>query len=179
MNPNMRGERLAEAFRSCGLDNIRPFLGSGNVLFESHITDVAKLETMAETALPRLLGFSRDVFVRSESDLQALVDANPFGDLKHENSGKTYLTVTFFKVPPQLEEMHRVGPGASKVGIDLPFRPEGKAFELVANVDGVLCSVVDLTAGKTPDLMQWLERHYGKHLTTRTWSTITRLVTKF
>lgn len=164
-NPNMKGAKLAEAFASCGFINVRPFLASGNVLFESEITDTIKLEEMAEAALPRLLGFERDVFIRSEPELQKIVDANPFGSLKHENSGKTYLTVTFFKTPP-------------KDLPPLPHRPESKAFELIATVDGALCSVVDLTAGKTPDLMQWLERQYGKHLTTRTWSTLTRLAGK-
>lgn len=176
-NPNMRGVMLAEAFKSCGFTNARPFLGSGNVLFESDITDIAKLEVMAEEALLHLLGFSRDVFIRSETDLQKVVDTNPFGNLKHENSGKTYLTVTFFKTPPQ---MYRDGPGASdaKVLPTLPYRPENKAFELIAMVNGSLCCVVNLEAGKTPDLMQWLERQYGKHLTTRTWSTVTRMLVK-
>ncbi len=165
MNPNMKGAKLAEAFATLGFTNVRPFLGSGNVLFESSVTDTAKLETMAQEALPRLLGFSRDVLIRSESDLQKIVDANPFGDLKHENGGKTYLTVTFFKTPPK--DLPK-----------LPYKPEGKAFELVASVNGALCCVVDLTVGKTPDLMAWLEHQYGKQITTRTWSTVTRMFIK-
>lgn len=164
-NPNMKGEKLASVFTSIGCTNARPFLGSGNVLFESDTTDTAQLEAMAEAALPRLLGFERDILIRSEADLQTIVEAKPFGDLQHENSGKTYLTVTFFKTPPK--------------GLPtLPYRPDGKAFELVAVVNGALCCVVDLQAGKTPDLMQWLDRQYGKHLTTRTWSTVTRVLTK-
>jgi uncharacterized protein (DUF1697 family) len=162
-NPNMKGAKLAEAFASCGFTNVRPFLGSGNVLFESEITDVAQLEAMAEAALPRLLGFSRDVLIRSEAELQKIVDAAPFGELKHENSGKTYLTVTFFKSPPK--DLPK-----------LPHHPEGKSFHIITEVDGAICSVVDLTTGKTPDLMAWLERQYGKQITTRTWSTITRLL---
>lgn len=165
MNPNMKGTKLTEAFASCGFANIRPFLGSGNVLFESDITDTNELERQAEIALPRLLGFERDVLIRSEADLQAIVEAKPFGALQHENSGKTYLTVTFFKTPP-------------KSLLTLPYWPDGKAFELIAMVSGALCCVVDLQAGKTPDLMQWLERQYGKHLTTRTWSTVTRMLGK-
>lgn len=164
-NPNMKGDKLAEAFASCGFANVRPFLGSGNVLFESGITDIAKLERLAEEALPRLLGFERDVLIRSEADLRTIVDAKPFGDLQHENSGKTYLTVTFFKTQPKSLPV-------------LPYRPDGKAFEFIALVNGALCCVVDLQAGKTPDLMQWLERQYGKHITTRTWSTLTRMLQK-
>ena len=162
-NPNMRGEKLAEAFASCGFTNVRSFLGSGNVMFESDITDTTELEQLVEAALPRLLGFSRDVFIRSEAELRKIVDTSPFGTLKHENSGKTYLTVTFFKTPP-------------KSLPKLPYKPIDKTFELVANVSGVLCCIVDLEAGTTPDLMQWLERQYGKHLTTRTWSTLTRML---
>lgn len=169
-NPNMRGDKLASVFASLGCRDARPFLGSGNVLFKSNITDTDALEKMAEEVLPRLLGFERDVLIRSEADLQAIVDAKPFGDLQHENSGKTYLTVTFFQTPPK--NLLEVPPLA------LPYKPEAKAFELVTMVNGTLCCVVDLEAGKTPDLMQWLERQYGKRLTTRTWSTITRMLTK-
>ena len=164
-NPNMRGPKLASVFESLGCTEVRPFLGSGNVLFTSELGSIKELEFMAEAALPRLLGFEREVFIRSEADLRKIVDANPFGELKHENSGKTYLTVTFFKSPP-------------KSLPTLPYKPEGKAFTLVANVNGALCCVVDLTTGKTPDMMQWLERHYGKHLTTRTWSTVSRILIK-
>jgi len=165
-NPNMRGAKLQWAFEQMGFTNVRPFLTSGNVLFESDITGTAQLEQMAEEALPRLLGFSREVLIRSQADLQAIVDADPFKGLVHENAGKTYLTVTFFKTPPT-----DLPP--------LPFTPESKSFKLLATVNGVLCCVVDLSTGKTPDLMAYLERHYGKSLTTRTWNTIMRLSVKF
>ena len=164
-NPNMKGEKLRWAFEQMGFGNVRSFLTSGNVLFESDETDAAKLEMIAEEALPRLLNFEREVFIRSQADLQKLVDANPFGDLKHQNAGKTYLTVTFFKSP-------------SKPDFKLPHQPDGKAFQLLAEVNGALCCVTDLTAGKTPDLMAWLERNYGKSLTTRTWNTVNRMLNK-
>jgi len=164
-NPNMKGEKLRWAFENMGFKNVGSFLASGNVLFESSKTDTVKMERLAEKTLPQLLDFSRDVFIRSEAELQKLVDANPFGELKHQNNGKTYLTVTFFKTTP-------------KDLPALPFQPEGKAFQLLAEVDGALCSVVDLTTGKTPDLMAWLERQFGKQITTRTWSTVTRMLAK-
>lgn len=164
-NPNMRGARLKWAFESLGYTDVQPFLTSGNVVFETTGTDTAELERAIETALPKLLGFERDVFVRSQADLQQIVDAAPFGDRQHQNAGQTYLTVTFFKTPP-------------KIDFKFPHQPDGKHFEFVANINGTLCSVVDLSRGKTPDLMAYLERHYGKHLTTRTWGTITRLLAK-
>ena len=163
-NPNMRGEKLRWAFEQMGFSNVRTFLTSGNVLFENDETDRAKLENIIEVALPLMLEFERGVFVRSAEELQKLIDAEPFTGLRHENAGKTYLTVTFFKQAPQL-------------AYTLPYRPDGKAFQLTSLHDDALCSVVDLTSGKTPDLMQWLERQYGKQITTRTYNTVTRLLT--
>lgn len=164
-NPNMRGAKLQWAFEQMGFTNVRPFLTSGNVLFESDIPDTRELEKTAEAALPRLLEFEREVFVRSQQQLQTIVDADPFKGMVHENAGKTYLTVTFFKAPPQ--DLPK-----------LPYQPDGKAFKLVASINGALCCVVDLTKGKTPDLMAYLARTHGKSLTTRTWSTVTRIFTR-
>ena len=164
-NPNMRGERLAWAFEQAGFTNVRSFLTSGNVTFESPETDVFKLESAAKAALTNLLGFSREVFVRSQANLQAIVDADPFAGLTHENAGKTYLTVTFFKTPPQNLPV-------------LPHRPGDKSYELLCIAGGALCSVVDLSTGKTPDLMVYLERQFGKSITTRTYNTMTRLLQK-
>lgn len=184
----MKGAKLAEAFESCGFNNVRSFLGSGNVLFESDITYTDKLETMAEAALPRVLGFEREVFIRSAADLQRIVAATPFGDLKHENSGKTYLTVTFFKDRHPNVDTRIPGRQSRQSDIryfdnsgigPLSYTPSGKHFELVAMIDGALCCVIDLECGKTPDMMAWLERQYGKHLTTRTYSTVIRLLARF
>lgn len=164
-NPAMRGERLRWAFEQMGFTDVRSFLTSGNVLFESDITDTAQLEAVAEETLPRLLGFEREVFIRSQADLQKLADADPFAGLIHQNSGDTYLTVTFFKHKPEL-------------GFSLPYQPDGKAFRLLSLHGTTLCAAIDLTKGKTTDYMPWLERTYGKHITTRTWNTVSRLLTK-
>jgi uncharacterized protein (DUF1697 family) len=164
-NPNMRGEKLRWAFEEMGFTEVKSFLTSGNVLFASPETDTAKLEAHIEAAMPDLLDFSRDVFVRSAADLRRIIDAKPFGKLKHENAGLNYLTVTFFKQPPVLEH-------------GFPFQPDGKPFHLVGLHNNALCCVVDLTAGKTTELMPWLERQYGKRITTRTYNTVSRLLAK-
>ncbi|HSX31308.1 MAG TPA: DUF1697 domain-containing protein [Candidatus Saccharimonadales bacterium] len=181
-NPNMRGEKLRWAFEQMGFTNVRSFLTSGNVLFESDTTDTTQLEKTAETALPRLLDFEREVLVRSQADLQAIVDADPFKGLTHQNVGKTYLTVTFFKNRISTPDTRGIGPGIryfdTSEFVSLPHRPEGKSFTLLSMTHGALCCVVDLSAGRTPDLMVWLDRHFTKSITTRTYATVTRLLSK-
>jgi hypothetical protein len=44
--------------------------------------------------------------------------------------------------------------------------------------DRAICSVLDRQLTTTPDLMTWLERQFGKGITTRTWKTVGRLLQK-
>jgi hypothetical protein len=39
-----------------------------------------------------------------------------------------------------------------------------------------ICSVVDLTSAKTPDLLQWMEKEFGKEVTTRSLKTVERIL---
>lgn len=162
-NPNMRGEKLKTAFESLGLMKVRPVITSGNVVFESAITDTAKLENMVEEAFPRLLDFTRSAFIRSQAELQALVDAEPFPGV--EQGPEHYITVTFLKTQP-------------KVVPQLPLKPEGKNFEILALYDRAVTATLDQTREKTPNMMGWLEKQYGKDITTRTWKTVNRLLGK-
>jgi uncharacterized protein (DUF1697 family) len=41
-----------------------------------------------------------------------------------------------------------------------------------------LCTVIDLSNGKTPGFMRVLEKEHGKQMTTRTWKTVGRILTK-
>ena len=121
-NPNMRGSKLKPTFESLGFKNVSPVITSGNVVFENSMADAAQLETVVEKALPRLLDFERSVFIRSQAELQALVDANPFRGI--EQGPKHYTTITFLKSMP--------------IGMpDLPYRPDGKGFEVLALYDTV------------------------------------------
>lgn len=163
-NPNMHGHKLKWAFENLGFINVHPVISSGNVVFESNITDSTKLEVAIEEALPHLLNFNRSVFVRSQSDLQALVDADPFPGI--EQGPKHYVTVTFLKNEP--ESMP-----------DLPYKPVGKEFEILGLYDRAVTATLDQTSEKTPNMMVWLEKQFGKeNITTRTWKTVNRLLTK-
>ncbi len=94
-NPNMHGQKLREFFESLGFENVTPVISSGNVVFESSETNAKNLEERVEEELPKRLGFSKAVIIRSESDLKKLVAKNPFKGIIDEKPN--YLLVTFFK----------------------------------------------------------------------------------
>ena len=162
-NPAMRNEKLRGVFEDLGLTHVQTVISSGNVLFESPITDVHELEGKIEEALPAHLGFTSTTIIRSREQLQQLVNKKPFKGVEHTQ--KTYLTVTFFKNEFRTE-------------LDFPYRPENKTYEILGMYDYAMCSVVDLTGAKTPDLMSWLEKQFGKEITTRTWKTVERILKK-
>jgi uncharacterized protein (DUF1697 family) len=164
-NPNMHGDRLRSVFESMDFNHVQTLLSSGNVVFSSNNSDIKSMQTQIESTIFKQLDFTTVAIIRPQAGIQKLINSNPFKELKHENAGKTYLTVTFFKdVPVNLPRF--------------PYKPEGKYFELVAFVDNAICSVIDLTKGKTPDIMVWLERQFGKEITTRTWLTMNRILIK-
>lgn len=164
-NPNMRNDKLRGVFESLGFEAVRSVISSGNIVFVSEETDVRALELRIQEALRRDLGIAGGTIVRSQHELQALVDGDPFADLNH--GGATYLTATFLKHAPET------------AGNSLP-QPDHPAMRVVRYDAGAraVLAVTDTTASKTPNFMGWLESQYGKDITTRTWLTVQRILKK-
>lgn len=97
MNPNMKSTKLKEFFESLGFENVQTVIASGNILFDSPSADITSLEEKIERELPRRLGFTSSTIIRSQDEIKALIDKNPFKNVKDEKPN--YLVVTFFKEP--------------------------------------------------------------------------------
>jgi uncharacterized protein (DUF1697 family) len=162
-NPNMRNDKLRGVFEDLGFTNVQSVISSGNVIFESNKTDISALEAAVEQALPKKLGFNSTTIIRSQEQLEKLVKANPFKDLVHGPS--SYLLVTFFK-------------NSTKINFKLPYQPANKPYEVIGMVDNTLFTVTDNTILKTTDLMTWLEKEFGKQISSRTWKTVHRILKK-
>ncbi|MFC7403659.1 DUF1697 domain-containing protein [Georgenia alba] len=163
-NPNMRNEKLRGVLERLGFEGVASVISSGNVVFSTDAQDAAALEDRIQAALRADLGIPGGTIVRSRAELQELVDRAPFGDLPH--SRETYLTVTFLKRP--LDDPGTVPDpgfeGVRVIGYDAGAR--------------AILTVTDTTATGSPDYMVWLERTLGKDMTTRTWLTVNRILTR-
>ena len=163
LNPNMHNDKLRGVFEELGFKNIQTVISSGNVLFESSSKNIKALETSIEKILPRRLGFTSSTIIRSEEELQRLVEQNPFNGI--DDSPKSRLNVTFLK-------------NVNEIKFKFPYRAANATYELLGIYDRSICSVIDLSGSKTPDLMVWLEKQFGKEITTRTWKTVHRILKK-
>ena len=162
-DPQKTNEKLRGVLESLGFFRVQSVISSGNIIFESDESDPHKLEDLIEAAWPEQLGFTATTIVRSQAQLQRVIDIRPFGETPH--SAASYLLVTFFRRPTQPE-------------FDFPLYPPNKSYRIIGYEDDALFSITDNTIIKTTDLMTWLEKQFSKEITSRTPLTIQRILKK-
>ena len=161
----MTNDKLRGVFERLGFSRVTSVVSSGNILFGSASVDVRSLEQRIEDALTRDLGIEGRTILRTRSELRALLDSEPFPGLTHGPG--TYLTATFLR--------------DAATGPDVrPQHPDPRTrivrYDPAARV--VLAIIDNSDPGKTPGFMSWLEKSYGRDITTRTWLTVQRIVRK-
>jgi len=157
---NMQNNKLRGVFEELGFSNVQSVISSGNIVFESPNTDVPALESQIETAWQEKLGFRSTTIIRSLAELKILEKKNPFKGYDH--NPKTSLNVTFLKHPAK--------PDAQA--------PAGLGYTIAAEYNREVCVIVDTTTTKTPNYMAKAEKAYSAQITTRTWKTVQRIITK-
>jgi uncharacterized protein (DUF1697 family) len=162
-NPNMSNEKLRQLFEELGFKNVRTVISSGNVLFESDSNAPEELEARIEKALPEQLGFTSTTIVRSRDELNKLAARKPFGSAEHSKT--TNLNITFLK-------------NKTRSKLAFPHQPANKSYVILSSNGSEVCSVIDISGSKTPDLMTWLEKQFGKEISTRTYKTVQRILAK-
>lgn len=163
MNPNMRNAKICAVFEKLGFTHVTSVIASGNILFESNINNQEKLESMIEKALPEYLGFNSTTIVRSQEQLQQLIEHSLFSN--SEDNPHARLNITFLKQAP-------------RIAIPFPYHSSDNSYQILGLYDHAVFSIIDTTLTKTPDVMLWLEKQFGKQITTRTWKTIHKILTK-
>lgn len=161
VNPNMRNEKLREVFKGLGFTGVKTVISSGNVIFESPSGNMRELEEKIEKALPEQLGFSSTAIIRSRARLERLMREDPFQEMKH--GVRLSLNVTFLKQ-------------GSGPDMNFPYKIKGRGSTILGSYDGAICTVTDLAGSGTPGLMAWLEKQFGREITTRTWKTVERIL---
>lgn len=161
-NPNMRGEKLRGVFEGLGFAKVSTLLASGNVVFRTDDTDVAALESTIQQALTAELGIPGGTLIRTQTQLQKLIDSDPFTGLTH--CRETYLTVTFVREHPR----------------SIPEFPRDSAVRVVRYDEpaAALLTVIDNTDPSTTGFMSTIEKAWGKDITTRTYLTVQKALKK-
>jgi uncharacterized protein (DUF1697 family) len=94
----VKKETLEKIFTSLGFRKVFTYRQSGNVIFEANEEDTDEVEAGIEKKLLEVLGSEVKVFIRTHSQLKAMIDSEPFKGQKGEDSS---FLVTFLKSAPE------------------------------------------------------------------------------
>jgi uncharacterized protein (DUF1697 family) len=156
----IRMETLRGIYEGSGFTNVRTYVQSGNVVFESTEGEAAALTKRIEAQIERSCGYSVSVFIREGRDLQRILTSNPF--LRGRNEDPSKLHVTFlYQPPPEPAWSNLKAPGD---GPDEFARGEQEIYLFCPN-----------GYGKTKLSNSFFERKLGMPVTTRNWNTVNAL----
>jgi uncharacterized protein (DUF1697 family) len=153
---NCKMPELAKAFAAAGFSNVKTLLSSGNVVFSASGAE-RSVTKKAQGAITQQLGQSFQVFVRPMSELQALVDADPYSGFKLKPEAKR--VVTFLAKEPATPPK-------------LPIELDGAK---ILSLQGREVFSFYIVGPKGPVFMTLIERTFGKDVTTRTWDTLRKV----
>jgi len=155
-------DELRKAFEALGFKDVKTILASGNVLFDAPKASPLSLLRDIEAKLEVALGHQISVLLRSLGKIQDLADACPFEHIKV--TPRTRLYVTFLSEKPKSE-------------LKIPHESPDKSFIILRASSSEVCSILTLSPkAQTTDLMGFLEKAFGRNITTRNWNTITKIL---
>jgi len=158
---NVSMEKLRGLFAELGLENVRSFIQTGNVFFESDKTDRAALERGLHAHLTDKLGYDVPVFLRTEQELSRVLEATPFNNL--ELTPETRHLVVFISKP---------------LAPDLAFpvaSPAGE-FEILSATDGEAFVLLRTVKGKSGNAIAWVEKTFGVAASARFYHTTQKIL---
>lgn len=146
---------LAALCADCGFARPRTFIQSGNVIFQSKLTEAA-VQTKLETALAAKMGKKIDVMVRTPAELRAILAANPFPDREPAK-----VAVAFLARPAPKEALRGLNtPGGEQVRAGTReiyvYYPDGQGHsKLRLPLGGASATVRNInTVGKLAELAE-------------------------
>lgn len=157
----MKMEDLKKIFESLGFKNVRTYIQSGNVIFESSEKNKDSIIKKSEAALHKHLGSDVLLFLRTQLEMDAIIKKDPFKKIKPASSTKLY----FSFLRSELKSKPK-----------LPYLSAKKDVEIIAIKNCDLYCVTAEINGRFGFPNNFVEKEFGISATTRNWNTITKIL---
>ena len=153
---------LREVFERARFKNVRTYIQSGNVIFESADTDAQAIVMKIEKTIYRAFGHEVTVILQTVAELKSSVKGNPFKNIK---SGEdVVLFVTFMSAEPiNAPQLPFV---IAKENVEIPAIKNRAAF--------VVCGRKQNGMFSFPNA--FFEKELGVSATTRNWTTVNKIL---
>jgi uncharacterized protein (DUF1697 family) len=145
-----------------GMRDVKTVVQSGNLVFQTGSRSIAKLESLLEASAAKELGLTTDFFVRSGSEWQDIIAANPFP--KEAKTDPSHLVLMILREAPSraaVADLQAAIKGSEQV------RANGREAYFTYP-DGIGNSKLTITI---------IERKLGTRGTARNWNTVLKLGT--
>ena len=154
-------EALRVALAELGLNNIRTYIQSGNIIFESPEKESGSLVKLIEAKILEKFGFQVPVIIRTPNEIKDAIATNPFLKTDSLDNAKLYLTF--------LAEI----PGPDKIEKLNTFSYSPEEFILI-NKDVYLYCPSGYGNAKLNN--NFFENKLKTKATTRNWQTVNKLL---
>jgi uncharacterized protein (DUF1697 family) len=155
---NAKMPELRRAFELAGFTNVVTVLSSGNVVFDAERASVRALERRAEAAIHKHLGHAFVTIIRPVAGLRKLLWLDPFRPFTLPPKAKR--VITFLRDRPTRK-------------LRLPIEKDGT--QILAMKGGMIFSAY-VPSPKGAAFMAVIEKALGKDITTRSWSTVAKVI---
>ncbi|MGH4012728.1 MAG: DUF1697 domain-containing protein [Pseudonocardiaceae bacterium] len=159
---SVKMEHLRGLFAELGFDNVRSYIQSGNVFFETADLDHDSLAYKIRKHLRQALGYDIAVCLRTISELEHIIELDPFKGIEIKSDMRTCVVFTTKKIRADLE---------------LPLRSPKHDIEIVHTTEYEAFVVWYLIGGKSPAAKGFQERILGRDATTRYFDTTCKILT--
>jgi uncharacterized protein (DUF1697 family) len=153
-------DALRGHFSDLGLANVRSYIQTGNVFFDSN-DDHAALRQRIEPHLKSRLGYAVPVCLRTVAELEHILSLDPFKDV--EVTPDTRLSVTFLAEP-------------SAFDLPIPYLTPKGDYEVVWRTESELFTVWHLQNGRPGSGIGGIEKAALVPTTTRFWHTTAKIL---
>jgi uncharacterized protein (DUF1697 family) len=152
-------KELSSVLESIGLKNVKTYIQSGNVVFQSKTSDKRKLSLAIRNAISKSRGFAPEVLILSMRELRDAIASNPFPDVEAEPKTLHLFFLASSPANPDMERLETVRADGEEFGLT------DQVFYLFAP-DGIGGSKLAVN----------VERAMGVPLTARNWRSVTKIL---
>jgi len=158
---NIKMIELKSLFETLGFSNIRTILSSGNILFDTKENEINSLTIKIEEALEKKFKHKVSIVLKRLTDIKKLIELNPFKEISVTSDTRLYITFTKIVLSNEILNKYK----------------NIKDSKIINILEDTIVSVINITDKyNTTDLMNFLDKEFGKEVTTRNWNTILRFI---